>query len=88
MLSRNRMLGLLCLDNQKRPICLGLAEHAPRHSESFPGQPCKERGEVEEHHYRRVSRQPAASASSTEQNQRVPFEIFISIFAYQRLVGW
>jgi len=38
--------------------------------------------------YRRVSRQPAASASSTEQNQRVPFEIFISIFAYQRLVGW
>jgi hypothetical protein len=29
MLSRNRMLGLLCLDNQKRPICLGLAEHAP-----------------------------------------------------------
>ena len=37
--------------------------------------------------YRRVSRQPAASASSTEQNQRVPFEIFISIFAYQRLVG-
>jgi hypothetical protein len=37
---------------------------------------------------RRVSRQPAASASSTEQNQRVPLEIFISIFAYQRLVGW
>ncbi len=40
MLSRYRMLGLLCLDNQKRPICLGFAEHAPRHSESFPGQPC------------------------------------------------
>src|SRR4029079_14464588 len=38
--------------------------------------------------YRRVSLQPAASASSTEQNQRVPLEIFISIFAYQRLVGW
>src|SRR4051795_3370214 len=38
--------------------------------------------------YRLVSRQPAASASSTEQNQRVPLEIFISIFAYQRLVGW
>ena len=37
---------------------------------------------------RRVSRQPAVSASSTEQNQRVPLEIFISIFAYQRLVGW
>ncbi len=38
--------------------------------------------------YRRVSRQPAASASSTEQNQRVPFEICILIWAYQRLVGW
>ena len=38
--------------------------------------------------YRLVSRQPAASASSTEQNQRVPLLIFISIFAYQRLVGW
>jgi hypothetical protein len=38
--------------------------------------------------YRRVSLHPAASASSTEQNQRVPLEIFISIFAYQRLVGW
>jgi hypothetical protein len=38
--------------------------------------------------YRRVSRQPAASASSTEQNQRVPLLIFISIRAYQRLVGW
>ena len=38
--------------------------------------------------YRRVSRQPAASASSTEQNQRVPLLIFIWIFAYQRLVGW
>jgi hypothetical protein len=37
--------------------------------------------------YRRVSRQPAASASSTEQNQRVPLLIFISIFAYQRLLG-
>ena len=37
--------------------------------------------------YRLVSRQPAASASSTEQNQRVPLLIFISIFAYQRLVG-
>ncbi len=37
--------------------------------------------------YRRVSRQPAASASSTEQNQRVPLEIFILICAYQRLVG-
>ncbi len=37
---------------------------------------------------RRVSRQPAASASSTEQNQRVPLAMFILIFAYQRLVGW
>jgi hypothetical protein len=36
---------------------------------------------------RLVSRQPAASASSTEQNQRVPLAIFIWIFAYQRLVG-
>jgi hypothetical protein len=30
MLSRYRMLGLLCLDNQKMPICLGTAEHALR----------------------------------------------------------
>jgi hypothetical protein len=37
--------------------------------------------------YRLVSRQPAASASSTEQNQRVPLLICIWIFAYQRLVG-
>jgi hypothetical protein len=37
--------------------------------------------------YRLVSRQPAASASSTEQNQRVPLLICILIFAYQRLVG-
>ena len=37
--------------------------------------------------YRLVSRQPAASASSTEQNQRVPLLILISIFLYQRLVG-
>jgi hypothetical protein len=32
---------LLCLDNQQGPICIGTAEHAPRHSESFPGQPCR-----------------------------------------------
>src|ERR1700692_598388 len=50
MLSRYRMLGLLCLDNQERPICLGPAEHAPRHSESFPGQPCAMRGEVRKNH--------------------------------------
>ena len=31
---------LLSLDNQKVPVCIGMAEHAPRHSESFPGQPC------------------------------------------------
>ncbi len=37
--------------------------------------------------YRLVSRQPAASASSTEQNQRVPLLMCIWIFAYQRLVG-
>ena len=37
--------------------------------------------------YLRVSRQPAASASSTEQNQRVPLLIFILIWVYQRLVG-
>ena len=40
-----------------------------------------------ESRYRLVSRQPAASASSTEQNQRVPLEMCIWIFAYQRLVG-
>ena len=38
--------------------------------------------------YRFVSRHPAASASSTEQNQRVPLLICILIWAYQRLVGW
>jgi hypothetical protein len=38
--------------------------------------------------YLLVSRQPAASASSTEQNQRVPLLIFILIWVYQRLVGW
>src|SRR5664279_1200919 len=37
--------------------------------------------------YRLVSRQPAASASSTEQNQRVPLLTCILIWAYQRLVG-
>ena len=42
---------------------------------------------VLDQHYRRVSRQPAASASSTEQNQRVPLAMCIWIFAYQRLVG-
>jgi len=36
--------------------------------------------------YLRVSRQPAASASSTEQNQRVPLLICILICEYQRLV--
>src|SRR5262249_189027 len=35
----------LSLDNQKEPICIGSAEHAPRHSESFPGQACRLRGE-------------------------------------------
>src|SRR5215471_1180140 len=34
----------LSLDNQKEPICIGSAEHAPRHSESFPGQPCAKAG--------------------------------------------
>jgi hypothetical protein len=38
--------------------------------------------------YLLVSRQPASSASSTEQNQRVPLLIFILIWVYQRLVGW
>jgi hypothetical protein len=42
---------------------------------------------TEKNIYRLVSRQPAASASSTEQNQRVPLEMCIWIFAYQRLVG-
>ena len=41
-----------------------------------------------DHAYLLVSRQPAASASSTEQNQRVPLLIVIWILAYQRLVGW
>src|SRR4051812_42425958 len=44
-------------------------------------------GGQEESGYLLVSRQPAASASSTEQNQRVPLATFIWIFAYQRLVG-
>jgi hypothetical protein len=43
--------------------------------------------EATEDRYRLVSRQPAASASSTEQNQRVPLLTCIWIFAYQRLVG-
>src|SRR5258705_10500636 len=34
----------LSLDNQKELICIGSAEHAPRHSESFPGQPCAKPG--------------------------------------------
>ena len=42
---------------------------------------------LEKKAYRFVSRQPAASASSTEQNQRVPLDILILIWAYQRLVG-
>src|SRR5215467_3971776 len=36
----------LSLDNQKEPICIGSAEHAPRHSESFPGQPCAKAGPI------------------------------------------
>ena len=44
-------------------------------------------GSKEESGYLLVSRQPAASASSTEQNHRVPLLTFIWIFAYQRLVG-
>jgi hypothetical protein len=42
---------------------------------------------VRQYSYRLVSRQPASSASSAEQNQRVPLLIFILICAYQRLVG-
>src|SRR5439155_8597349 len=34
----------LSLDNQKELICIGSTEHAPRHSESFPGQPCAKAG--------------------------------------------
>src|ERR1700720_1001125 len=37
---------LLSLDNQKGTVCTVPAGHAPRHSESFPGQPCA-RGEKE-----------------------------------------
>src|ERR1700730_11978275 len=44
-------------------------------------------GSEEESGYLLVSRQPAASASSTEQNQRVPLLMCIWIFAYQRLWG-
>jgi hypothetical protein len=40
-----------------------------------------------ENGYRLVSRQPARSASSVEQNQRVPLAICILIWAYQRLFG-
>src|ERR1700686_4460482 len=36
----------LSLDNRKGSVCADTAEHAPRHSESFPGQPCRLRGEV------------------------------------------
>ena len=43
------------------------------------------RGPVKKSIYLLVSRQPAASASSTEQNQRVPLLIFILIWAYHRL---
>src|SRR6267154_1732491 len=32
---------LLSLDNQNGSVCTVPAEHAPRHSESFPGQPCR-----------------------------------------------
>jgi hypothetical protein len=39
-------------------------------------------------YYLFVSRQPADSASSTEQNQRVPLLIRILIWVYQRLLGW
>src|SRR5260370_8386771 len=35
---------LLSLDNQNGSVCTVPAEHAPRHSESFPGQPCASRG--------------------------------------------
>jgi hypothetical protein len=46
MLSQNRMLGpFLSLDNQEGSVCADSAEHAPRHSESFPGQPCATWGE-------------------------------------------
>src|ERR1700724_1943470 len=31
---------LLSLDTQKGTVCTVPAGHAPRHSESFPGQPC------------------------------------------------
>src|SRR5262249_56975776 len=46
----------LSLDNRKGSVCADSAEHAPRHSESFPGQPCRVRGRVGE-----------GEATSTEQ---------------------
>ena len=50
-------------------------------------QVCKRGIDCAQTIYRRVSRQPAASASSVEQNQRVPLLIVILICRYQRLVG-
>src|SRR5215471_2255713 len=42
------MLGpFLSLDNQQGSVCADSAEHAPRHNESFPGQPCAKRGRDE-----------------------------------------
>ena len=35
---------LLCLDTPQVSSCTDSAGHAPRHSESFPGQPCLKRG--------------------------------------------
>jgi hypothetical protein len=82
------------LSLEQRPltrIALDDASHRQKQSDLSP----QGRGEVKsrlerlktDYPYRFVSRQPAASASSTEQNQRVPFETFILICAYQRLVG-
>ena len=76
--------GLSPRDEDYRETCTPSPEFSFCKNSTSP----RKRGEVKKNSYRRVSRQPAASASSTEQNQRVPFEIFISIFAYQRLVGW
>ena len=57
------------------------------HDQSRPRSVTAHISTVAQQLYRRVSRQPAASASSVEQNQRVPLTIVILICAYQRLVG-
>src|SRR5262249_8359849 len=46
-IEKSHARSFLSLDNQKEPVCIGSAEHAPRHTESFPGQPCAKAGTTE-----------------------------------------